>query len=184
MGGLSLSRTDTHEAMTGKQVSDDELLNVFRASSRPFMLTSDVVDNVAIQKRAVQKRLNQLEDEGRLEYREAGSAHIWWLADGEPTEPVGTRGARFLRAAKQARRFTSYAQLVATTSGGIAVFVMVSYLFLAEVPNSQIPFYTKTEVVELAFIAAVVAALGMIAWASLGLTAYLLPRIAAERTRS
>ena len=179
MGGLSLTRTDTHEAMTSKQVSDEELLNVFRASSRPFMLTSDIVDNVAIQ-----KRLSQLEDDGRLEYREAGSAHIWWLADGEPTEPVGTRGARYLRAAKQARRFTSFARLVATSSAGIAVFVMVSYLFLAEVPNSQIPFYTKTEVVELAFIAALVAVLGIIAWGSLGLTAYLLPRIAAERTRS
>lgn len=91
MGGLSLTCTDTHGPMTGKQVSDEELLNVFRASSRPFMLTSDVVDNVAIQKRAVQKRLNKLEDDGRLEYLEAGSAHIW-VADGEPTEPVGTRG--------------------------------------------------------------------------------------------
>lgn len=101
MGGLSLTRTDTHEAMTSKQVSDEELLNVFRASSRPFMLTSDIVDNVAIKERAVQKRLNQLEDEDRLEYREAESAHIWWLADGEPTEPVGTRGARLLRTASE-----------------------------------------------------------------------------------
>lgn len=184
MGGLSLPSIGEHSAMTGKQVSDEEILNVFRISDRPFMLTNDVVDDVAIEERAVQKRLKQLEEEDRLEYQEAGQAHIWWLADGEPTDPVGTRGARLLRAAMRARRLTSIARLVATSSGGIAVFVMLSYLFLAELPNSQIPFYTKTEVVELAFIAAIVAAAGIVIWGALGITAYFLPRIAANRTQS
>lgn len=168
--------------MTSKQVSDEELLNVFRMSERPFMLTSDIVDNVSIEERAVQKRLKKLRKEGRLEFREAGQAHIWWLADGEPEDPVGTQGARLLRWAKRTRRISSFAHLIARSSGGIAVFIMISYLFIAELPNSAIPFYTKTDIVNMAFIAALVAALGIIAWGSLGLTAYLLPRIAAEQT--
>jgi len=184
MGALSLSNTDERCTMTGKQVSDEEILNVFRVSSRPFMLTSDVVDDVAIEERAVQKRLKQLEEEDRVKYREAGQAHIWWLADGEPTDPVGTRDARLLRVAMRARRLTSMARLIATSSGSIAVFVMLSYLFLAELPNFQIPFYTKTEVVELAFIAAIVTAASIVIWGALGVTAYVLPRIAANRTHS
>ncbi|WP_227133132.1 hypothetical protein [Halorubellus salinus] len=167
--------------MTGKQVSDEGILNVFRMSSRPFLRTADVVDQGPIKRRGVQKRLNKLEQEGRIEYEEVGQAHVWWLAENEPTKPVGESGARLLRISSWCDWLANGTKVYTGICFGGASFLMVLYLFIAEIPDSAIPLLTKQKVVEIALSAALLGSLFAVSWAVFQLAGFLLPKLAARR---
>lgn len=166
--------------MTAKQVSDETILNVFRLSNRPFMKTSDVVEEVDIKRRAVQKRLKRLRQESRLVYEEVGQAHVWWLAESEPDQPMGDSGVQLLRWSVIFRKAAGFAKVVTQTGGGFAAFVMIFYLFIAEAPSSALPLISKTQIVKTAFVASIAWAIAALTWGVCTSLSYVLPELAAE----
>ena len=111
-----------------KEVSDEEILNVFRRANRPFRKTGDVVKELTIGERAVQKRLKKLEEEGRVEGESVGSAIIWWLDGDEPEDEVWEDEAKYYRWSNRARS-------LAYTSFGIGFwcFAFAGVLILAAI---------------------------------------------------
>lgn len=64
------------------EVTDEELLEVFRESGNPVLTATQVAGEVSIGRKAVLERLRDLEDEGRVERMEVGArAVVWWAAD-------------------------------------------------------------------------------------------------------
>lgn len=62
-------------------VTDEEILDVFRNASDPVLTTMEVGDQIGLQQRGTYERLRELEDEGKLQMKKAGQASVWWLAD-------------------------------------------------------------------------------------------------------
>lgn len=65
-----------------RQVSDDELLQIFRKSTDPVLTASEIADEVSIGRRAVYKRLRQLEEIDRVTSKKVGGrTTVWWVAE-------------------------------------------------------------------------------------------------------
>lgn len=61
------------------QITDDEILAVFRGSPDPVLSTGEVSSEVEITHRGVRDRLEKLEEEGKLESKKVGArAIVWW----------------------------------------------------------------------------------------------------------
>lgn len=61
------------------EITDDELLGVFRSSSDPVLTTSEIASQVEITHRGVRDRLEKLETEGKLNSKKVGArAKVWW----------------------------------------------------------------------------------------------------------
>jgi predicted ArsR family transcriptional regulator len=61
------------------EITDDEILEVFRRSSDPVLSTSDVSSEFDITHRGVRDRLEGLEEEGLLKSKKVGArAIVWW----------------------------------------------------------------------------------------------------------
>lgn len=127
----------------GKQVTDEEILNVFRRSDKPYLKTGDVVKELSIGERAVQKRLNRLEDDGRLVSESVGPAIVRWLDDDEPTEVVNEGEVKYHRWSKKVENFGSGAIAIGFWGFAIAGFLMLGAIatsvssvdFLPESPD-------------------------------------------------
>jgi predicted ArsR family transcriptional regulator len=66
------------------EVSDKELLNVFRESEKPVLTATQVAGEVSIGRKAVLERLRGLKERGVLERMEVGArAVVWWPVDDE-----------------------------------------------------------------------------------------------------
>lgn len=66
------------------RVTDEELMDVFRESDDPALIASEVADHVPIGRRGVYQRLEQLAEDGALEYKKIGGrGTIWWLSSDE-----------------------------------------------------------------------------------------------------
>lgn len=66
------------------EVSDDEILDVFRRAEEPALIASEVSDELPIGRRGVYKRLEQLHDVERLGRKKIGGrGTLWWLIDEE-----------------------------------------------------------------------------------------------------
>ncbi|MDL0129844.1 hypothetical protein PNP59_02690 [Halobacterium salinarum] len=64
------------------EVSDEELLGVFRESEKPVLTATMVAGEVSIGRKAVLERLRELEDAGQVKRMEVGArAVVWWPAD-------------------------------------------------------------------------------------------------------
>lgn len=60
-------------------VSDSDILEVFRQASDPVLTTAEVAENVDIGHRGTYDRLQKLRDEGVLEMKKVGeSGAVWW----------------------------------------------------------------------------------------------------------
>jgi len=67
------------------EVTDDEILAVFKASVDPILTTSEVASEFDITHRGVRDRLEKLEDENILKSKKVGArAIVWW----DPTQIV------------------------------------------------------------------------------------------------
>ena len=111
---------------TNKEVSDEEILNIYRQSDKPFLQTGDVVKELPIGKRAVQKRLKQLEEEGRLESESVGSAIIRWLAEDESQDPIWGGGAKYFRWSNKVVDFGNSIRKFAVWSFAASGFLMLA----------------------------------------------------------
>ncbi len=67
------------------EVSDEDLLDVFRESEKPVLTAKQVAGEVSIGRKAVLERLRGLEERGVVERMEVGArAVVWWtVGDGE-----------------------------------------------------------------------------------------------------
>jgi len=66
------------------EVTDDEILDVFEEATEPVLIASEVAESLPIGRRGVYKRLEQLEDDGKLGRKKIGGrGTVWWLADRE-----------------------------------------------------------------------------------------------------
>lgn len=64
------------------EVSDEDLLAVFRESGKPVLTATQVADEVSIGRKAVLERLRALADEGVMERMEVGArAVVWWPSE-------------------------------------------------------------------------------------------------------
>lgn len=64
------------------RVSDEEILDVFRNTTKPELTATDVAEELPIKRRAVLNRLGDLEEEGELGKRTVGGTSvIWWLPE-------------------------------------------------------------------------------------------------------
>lgn len=61
------------------EVSDKEILAVFRSSSDPVLTTKEVASEFELTHRGVRDRLEKLDEQGVLESKKVGArAKIWW----------------------------------------------------------------------------------------------------------
>ena len=66
------------------EVSDEELLDVFRELEKPVLTATQVAGEVSIGRKAVLERLRGLEKRGVLERMEVGArAVVWWPVEDE-----------------------------------------------------------------------------------------------------
>jgi hypothetical protein len=55
---------------------------VFRQSEDPFLIASEVAEGLPIGRRGVYNRLEQLADDGELNYKKIGGrGTVWWIAE-------------------------------------------------------------------------------------------------------
>ena len=67
------------------EVTNDEILAVFKKSADPILTTSEVASEFDITHRGVRDRLEKLEDENILKSKKVGArAIVWW----DPTQIV------------------------------------------------------------------------------------------------
>ena len=60
-------------------ISDEEILAVFRSSSDPVLTTKEVASQFDITHRGVRDRLEKLDDQGVIESKKVGArAKVWW----------------------------------------------------------------------------------------------------------
>jgi len=73
------------------RVTDDDLLDVFRATADPVLSTAEVADAVPIKRRGTLNRLRDLEDGGRLDSKQIGGRNtVWWLLDDAGQPPTNS----------------------------------------------------------------------------------------------
>ena len=84
-GGILFYTVSTHILTMGEkrgpkpEVTDEEILDVFRNSQHPFLIASEVAEELPIKRRGVYDRLKQLEDEGILQSKRLGGRTTgWW----------------------------------------------------------------------------------------------------------
>jgi len=64
------------------RVTDEDLLDVFRATPDPVLSTVEVADAVPIKRRETLNRLQALKEDGELESKQIGGRNTgWWLVD-------------------------------------------------------------------------------------------------------
>lgn len=63
-----------------KQISDEEILHVFKESEDAFLTAGEIADTFGYTNQGIIKRLNDLHDRGLVERKEAGGRAVgWWL---------------------------------------------------------------------------------------------------------
>lgn len=61
-----------------REVSDDEILQVFHEASEPVLTTMEVADKIGFAQRGTFERLTKLVEEDSLRRKDAGSNAVWW----------------------------------------------------------------------------------------------------------
>jgi len=66
-------------------VTDEEILQVFRATSDPVLSTAEVAEQMPLERRSVYNRLVSLRNEGCLDSKKIGGRNsIWWISGNKP----------------------------------------------------------------------------------------------------
>jgi predicted transcriptional regulator of viral defense system len=82
--GMTKDRSRGEGGTYEAEVSDEDLLDVFRESGKPVLTATQVAGEVSIGRKAVLERLRELEERGVLERMEVGArAVVWWPAGEE-----------------------------------------------------------------------------------------------------
>jgi predicted ArsR family transcriptional regulator len=71
------------------EVTDDEILDVFKTADEPVLTASEVADRLPIERRGLLTRLNDLEERGFLWSKKTGGrSAVWWYPGHTSTKPV------------------------------------------------------------------------------------------------
>lgn len=63
-------------------VSDEEIMEVFYRSNDAFLTAAEIAERLGFSRQAANHRLKQLEDEGLLRRKSAGSRAVgWWKTE-------------------------------------------------------------------------------------------------------
>lgn len=161
----------TAEGDNGKEVetssrtspTDEQFLNVLRKADRPFLETAVFKEELDIVQRTAQKRLNTLENEGRVESEQIGQPKLWWLVDSEPQEPVKEEGARLLRLTTRLERFSQGFGYAALGFFGMSGFLLLIYLTVSA-QDIELLFFGTEGVTFAALLCAFCAGIGLSFW--------------------
>jgi len=64
------------------EITDEEILDVFRSASDPVLTTSEVAAEFELTHRGVRDRLDNLAEEGTLNSKDVGArAKVWWVPE-------------------------------------------------------------------------------------------------------
>ena len=64
------------------RVTDEEILTVFRETDDPVLSTSEIAEDLPLQRRSVYDRLVSLAEEGRIKRKQIGGRNtVWWIAE-------------------------------------------------------------------------------------------------------
>jgi len=146
-----------------KSTTDEQYLNVLRKADRPFVKTGQFAEELDVVQRTAQKRLNALEQNGRVDSESIGKAKIWWLGDSESQQPVGESGAKLLRACYRLERFEDTLLQAWRGLFGIAGFMLLIYLS-ADAQGLNLPFFGNQGITLLAFLLAISGGFGIGLW--------------------
>ena len=70
------------------RVTDEDILDVFRATTDPVLSTAEVAEAVPIKRRGTLNRLQSLQEDGELESKQIGGRNtVWWFVGGERITP-------------------------------------------------------------------------------------------------
>jgi hypothetical protein len=70
------------------RVTDEDILDVFRATPDPVLSTAEVAEAVPIKRRGTLNRLQSLQEDGELESKQIGGRNtVWWFVGGERITP-------------------------------------------------------------------------------------------------
>lgn len=62
-----------------RDVTDDEILDVFRQSDDPVLMTSEVAEEIELKTRGTFDRLEKLHEDGVLRKKKVGeTGAVWW----------------------------------------------------------------------------------------------------------
>lgn len=76
-----------HSVGRNPRVTDEEILDVFRAAETPVLTTTMAADELPIGRRAVLNRLESLRERGALNRMEVGPrGQVWWIPDEDETD--------------------------------------------------------------------------------------------------
>lgn len=71
------------------EVSDKEILQMFKESGDPVLTASEIAEDLDIGRRGLLSRLEQLETQGFLKSKKAGGrSTVWWYPGYTATKPV------------------------------------------------------------------------------------------------
>lgn len=79
---MTSPRTNVPMAGRPPDVSDEDILQVFRQSGDRVLFTGEISDELPIGQSGVLKRLNELESKNIIKKKKRGNVIVWWLNEG------------------------------------------------------------------------------------------------------
>lgn len=61
-------------------MSDGDIVEIFKQTEEHILKADEIAADAPIGKKQVNNRLQQLEKEGVLNYKDVGSGRVWWLS--------------------------------------------------------------------------------------------------------
>ena len=65
-------------------MSDGDIVDILKQTEEHFLKVSEIAADAPIGEKQVNNRLQRLEEEGVLNYKDVGSGRVWWLSH-DPT---------------------------------------------------------------------------------------------------
>jgi len=61
-------------------MSDGDIVNIFKQTEEHILKVGEIAADAPIGEKQVNNRLQRLEEEGVLDYKDVGSGRVWWLS--------------------------------------------------------------------------------------------------------
>lgn len=160
-------------------VDPNEILNVFRELEDPYeqtLTTDDLVDELPVEKRTIQKHFRQLESDNKLVLASEGKPNHWRLSDTEAPDPVyDPRLAKAKRWGLKARKIGNWSFLVSISILAAVGLITSNHVF-ANVVGMTLPLINAKDVVEAALLGSFGSFLFLVA-AVAYIAAFLIPSV-------
>lgn len=161
-------------------LSDEGILNVFRRSNVPLLKTAEVAEELPIGQYWTNKRLQELEAQGRVHSKSAGQGNVWSLDEAEPTFPIREGIGDILWYILQMKQASSTVLWIAFGLFGVAgIFALILFISYLDA-NFFFQFYSQDSVVGIMWSAAILRLLFSLVGGLLRLIALGVPRVISQ----